>query len=594
MKRKEVLETEKLNEVAPLVAALMGALVGAGLSRSQAQRAAQQAAQDPAVAQATGGTPAASRPTTGGNYEDTMRTGSRGEGVRQLQQALGMQQVDGIFGPNTERAVRQFQQSQGLQVDGIVGPETRARIERMASDDQDGAAPTAAEPAAEPAAAGPNLDQRDAERERAAAAAPNNGAPQANPNRQAGAPSRLQIRQRIAPEMERLLQLASKDFRGYKAIIEGKSLAEALEAPQKAQLQQLLNQVRAAAQNDPQVNTEFADLIARAQRALGIGTTNPNDTTGQPDLSPDGPNAAPRPATGDSAADVAQDDAARPAPTPGTPTNPIRYPNQAAAIRAHGPNLISARPGVTRLPANSVMITIAGQPFIAPAARATPAQAPAMPTQAGVAAESKKMNKKTVTEASVNINGTAEEIAELMRMMQLAGAPGAKPVGIDDINPGPKPCPTCGKIHGPMPKPGGCGGAPMQGPEGPDMGDMIRMISKEEENEDGGFGDATTEPSDTYMGSNAGDVSDIIPDGNDLHKEKDAYPAVNGGDNAMRIKEQLYRALAEKKNKKKKPDADGDGVPDWADKKPGKDDHADKKKGSKPKKGEVPPQFKKK
>jgi len=28
-------------------------------------------------------------------------------------------------------------------------------------------------------------------------------------------------------------------------------------------------------------------------------------------------------------------------------------------------------------------------------------------------------------------------------------------------------------------------------------------------------------------------------------------------------------------SKKKKPDADGDGVPDWADKKPGKDDHAD-------------------
>ena len=44
---------------------------------------------------------------------------------------------------------------------------------------------------------------------------------------------------------------------------------------------------------------------------------------------------------------------------------------------------------------------------------------------------------------------------------------------------------------------------------------------------------------------------------------------------------------------KKKPDADGDGVPDWADKKPGKDDNAGKKKGSKPKKGEVPPQFKK-
>ncbi len=44
---------------------------------------------------------------------------------------------------------------------------------------------------------------------------------------------------------------------------------------------------------------------------------------------------------------------------------------------------------------------------------------------------------------------------------------------------------------------------------------------------------------------------------------------------------------------KKKPDADGDGVPDWADKKPGKDDNEGKKKGSKPKKGEVPPQFQK-
>ena len=44
----------------------------------------------------------------------------------------------------------------------------------------------------------------------------------------------------------------------------------------------------------------------------------------------------------------------------------------------------------------------------------------------------------------------------------------------------------------------------------------------------------------------------------------------------------------------KKPDADGDGVPDWADKKPGEDDNAGKPKGKKPKKGEVPPQFKKK
>ena len=78
-----------------------------------------------------------------------------------------------------------------------------------------------------------------------------------------------------------------------------------------------------------------------------------------------------------------------------------------------------------------------------------------------------------------------------------------------------------------------------------------------------------------------------------INREKKQYAKAQDGDNAMAveaIKAQLMAALSEKK----KPDADGDGVPDWADKKPGKDDNAGKKKGSKPKKGEVPPQFKKK
>lgn len=77
-----------------------------------------------------------------------------------------------------------------------------------------------------------------------------------------------------------------------------------------------------------------------------------------------------------------------------------------------------------------------------------------------------------------------------------------------------------------------------------------------------------------------------------INREKKMYAKAQDGDNAMAvetIKAQLMAALAEKK----KPDADGDGVPDWADKKPGEDDNAGKKKGSKPKKGEVPPQFKK-
>jgi hypothetical protein len=103
----------------------------------------------------------------------------------------------------------------------------------------------------------------------------------------------------------------------------------------------------------------------------------------------------------------------------------------------------------------------------------------------------------------------------------------------------------------------------------------------------------TEEGYDNEPDARYGDTHDAIPDGNDLNRKKKAYAATQDGDNAMAveaIKATLMAALQEKK----KPDADGDGVPDWADKKPGKDDNAGKKKGSKPKKGEVPPQFKKK
>jgi chitosanase len=57
----------------------------------------------------------------------------RGEDVRRLQEALASKgygiTVDGIFGPETHRAVRRFQKDTGrLKVDGIVGPATRAQL----------------------------------------------------------------------------------------------------------------------------------------------------------------------------------------------------------------------------------------------------------------------------------------------------------------------------------------------------------------------------------------------------------------------------------------------------------------------------------
>jgi hypothetical protein len=43
--------------------------------------------------------------------------------VRILQSALGIS-VDGVFGPNTQRAVRRYQRAHGLTADGVVGPAT--------------------------------------------------------------------------------------------------------------------------------------------------------------------------------------------------------------------------------------------------------------------------------------------------------------------------------------------------------------------------------------------------------------------------------------------------------------------------------------
>jgi peptidoglycan hydrolase-like protein with peptidoglycan-binding domain len=65
--------------------------------------------------------------------QPTIASGATGDVVRRLQRALrrtpiaGLA-VDGVFGPTTEVAVRDFQQAVSLTVDGVVGPLTWAAL----------------------------------------------------------------------------------------------------------------------------------------------------------------------------------------------------------------------------------------------------------------------------------------------------------------------------------------------------------------------------------------------------------------------------------------------------------------------------------
>lgn len=59
----------------------------------------------------------------------TLRKGDRGDAVKQWQAFLNANDyrcgvVDGIFGTNTEKAVKQYQAAHGLVADGIIGPKT--------------------------------------------------------------------------------------------------------------------------------------------------------------------------------------------------------------------------------------------------------------------------------------------------------------------------------------------------------------------------------------------------------------------------------------------------------------------------------------
>jgi hypothetical protein len=82
------------------------------------------------VAAIMGGTvaPPPPIPATDANNRPTLRRGARGDLVKVIQEKVGVAaaNVDGVFGPGTEAAVRQFQRDHGMVPDGIVGPKTWA------------------------------------------------------------------------------------------------------------------------------------------------------------------------------------------------------------------------------------------------------------------------------------------------------------------------------------------------------------------------------------------------------------------------------------------------------------------------------------
>lgn len=72
--------------------------------------------------------------------EPTLKRGSEGQDVRELQEALveldfKVGEVDGVFGVFTESAVKSFQKWAQIMADGIVGPETWEKLDNADTTD---------------------------------------------------------------------------------------------------------------------------------------------------------------------------------------------------------------------------------------------------------------------------------------------------------------------------------------------------------------------------------------------------------------------------------------------------------------------------
>lgn len=183
-----------------------------------------------------------------------------------------------------------------------------------------------------------------------------------------------------------------------------------------------------------------------------------------------------------------------------------------------------------------------------------------------ILSEGKKINETKLTECgmmpdsnipntppvsmSVNLNAQGiDQIKDLLNLMNKAegalapGLVGQSPAPMPMAMPEPKPMPMAMPIG--MDKP--------EEPKEPDMKDLIKIASEPEAGEKGGeepagkkemqdVADEVKGLADELKNSPAGtgmdeptygDLDAAVPSGDDLHKKKDAYPKVAGGDNPM-------------------------------------------------------------
>jgi len=152
--------------------------------------------------------------------------------------------------------------------------------------------------------------------------------------------------------------------------------------------------------------------------------------------------------------------------------------------------------------------------------------------------------------ASVTMSGdSADEVAQLVKLMNDAGAPEAAPVGAQPttmLEPTP-----CGASDGP--------------PDMPPKADMItpKMMDDFDSAEEVIQDEYANEPDERY--DDHGKMTHDLSGG--LNRQKGAYAAAQDGDNAMavesKLKEELSKMLKQKMSEKK--DQDGDGDNDFDD-----------------------------